>query len=279
MRTLTVALALVLVFSVPAFTAEDPEPDAASLKARVAELERALRKLEAVVEGTAKPVNLARTGLAAVTASSVNGSRSLANGFYGIRNAFDDGQNEINGLKYTYWLTSGEPSPWAEIRFDEPVSIASVFVTGGSSFTARLVYAKGGERDLGPARGGLEVRTVEHGVRAVRLTFEGTGNLRVDEIRVMGHTHRDGPLEVRTPRLILDGRQALIVAKEAYAEWRARELGGSPDAKVEEGEQAFVVTFRRDGVPVLRVVLDRATGETRTEALGRWVPIAEVEDR
>lgn len=279
MRTLVVALALVLVLSVPALTAEDPEPDAATLLARVAELERALKKLEAVVEGTAKPVNLARTSLAAVTASSVNGSRSLANGFYGIRNAFDDGENEINGLQYTYWLTSGEPSPWAEIRFDEPVSITSVFVTGGSSFSARLVYAKGGERDLGPARGSLEVRTVEHGVRAVRLTFEGTGNLRVDEIRVMGHTRRDGPLEARTPRLLLDGRQALIVAKEAYTAWRARELGGSPDPKVEESAQAFVVTFRRDGVPVLRVVLDRVTGDTRTEVLARWVTIAEVEDR
>jgi len=274
MRALAAALVLTLVLSGSALDAQDLEPGLGRGATLVDELEAKIAKLEAVVEGTAQPVNLARTSLATVTASSVNGSRSLANGFYGIRNAFDDGRNVINGIHYTYWLSSGEPSPWAEVRFDVPVTIASIFVEGGADYTARLIYVKGGERDFGPSGSLLDLPQLQHGVSAVRLTFRAAGNHRVDEIRVMGHARPGTVCEERAPRLLLDRHHALLAAKEALQEWRARQLSGLAEHTVEETEQAIVVTFLLAEVPVLRVTFDRATSEAKTEALARWVPIA-----
>jgi hypothetical protein len=111
----------------------------------------------------------------------------------------------------------------------------------------------------------------------VRLTFRPGGNLRVDEIRVMGHVRPGAEYEVCRPALILDRHQALLTAKEAFQEWRARQLAGPSEQTVEETEQAILVTFVVAGVPVVRVTFDRSTGEGRTESLARWVPIASAD--
>src|SRR5690349_6138815 len=64
-------------------------------------------------------LNLARTSLATVSASSVNGRRALDNEFYGIQKAFDDGgMKGDNGINYNYWMAeAGEFRPWVIVQF------------------------------------------------------------------------------------------------------------------------------------------------------------------
>lgn len=201
MRVFFAVVAFSALLAGTAVVAKESEAIGRAMKDRVVELEALVRKLEAVLEGEARPVNLARTNLAAVSASSVNGSRELDNCFYGIRNAFDDGTNVVNNIHYTYWLTSGEPSPWVDVEFDEPVSVSGFFVEGANPYVARLFAAKGGEVDYGPSTGKLDLPRLEHGIRRVRLTFSAGGNARVHEIRVFGHPHPETGVEECIPRI------------------------------------------------------------------------------
>jgi len=221
MRTL-LALALLLA---PAAAGELED-----LKAENARLTALLEKLEAQLEGTAKPINLARTSLASVSVSSVNGGRSLANTFYGVLNLFDDGTNWHNGINYTSWLSSGEPEPWVDVHFDEPVVVHAVEVDGGPTYRVRLFYAGGGEETA-------DLRTPKAGVRAVRIAFdagERGGNVQVREIRVLGHAPEGVAVEARAPRIALGRSQALGVARERFEEWRQ---GLFPGLREERGRR------------------------------------------
>jgi hypothetical protein len=196
MRRFVVALSIALLLAGSAALATEADEIGAALKRKVAELTETIRKLEGIVEGTARPVNLARTRLAAVSASSVNAGRELDNCFYGVGNAFDDGRNVVNGIHYTYWLSNGEPSPWIDVAFDEPVSVAGLFVEGETPYSVRLFGAKGGEADYGPATGKLDLERIEHGIERVRLTFRARGMARVDEVRVLGYLHPETESQV-----------------------------------------------------------------------------------
>ncbi len=73
-------------------------------------------------------VDLGRLSIARVSASSVNGNRSLDNKFYGILNLFDDGKNFINNINYTNWMTDPELKHWVKIRFKSYVCLEYVTV-------------------------------------------------------------------------------------------------------------------------------------------------------
>ena len=174
------------------------------LKGQIEALEQQLYDLEKLVEGTAHPINLARTSLASVTASSVNGSRTMNNVFYGVLNAFDDGNNWHNSINYTYWLTGGDPRPWVDVKFDQPVSINAIVVEGGPTFSTQFEFAKGGERHYLEADGELKLDRALHRVERVRLTFEQeSGNVQVHEICVLGYVPSGWEYEVGTPRLLV----------------------------------------------------------------------------
>lgn len=65
---------IVMLFSVSGFAARGD--DAALLK-EIDKLKRQVKALGEIIEGTAQPINLGRTSIAAVNASSVNGGRAL----------------------------------------------------------------------------------------------------------------------------------------------------------------------------------------------------------
>jgi len=133
-------------------------------------------------------INLARTSLAAVTASSVNGGRDLDAWHYGICNAFDGGDNWHNKINYTYWLTDpGDIYPYVEVYFDVPVTICGVVVEKGPAFSATFTRADGMQQDCGASTGMLVPRESLDEIKAVRLNFvHGQGIMRVYEIRVLG---------------------------------------------------------------------------------------------
>jgi len=68
-------------------------------------------------------INLGTLKGTVVDASSVNGGRTLYNRFYGVRNLFDGGENLINGINYTYWLTDSASRHWIKLRFEAPVEV------------------------------------------------------------------------------------------------------------------------------------------------------------
>jgi hypothetical protein len=63
-----------------------------------------------------------------IVASSVNGGRPQDNEFYGPLNLADGGENFINNINYTYWLTDHNTVHWVQFRFDEPVQIRFVML-------------------------------------------------------------------------------------------------------------------------------------------------------
>lgn len=276
-----------------------PAPDA--LRKRIAALEQTVRKLEGIVEGTAHPVNLGRTSLATVDASSVNGGRALDNKFYGVVNAFDGGENWHNKINYTYWLSGGGAAQWIEVRFDRPVTVTSVAVDSAPGFTAQFAFAKGGEEirtmrpsaaelapprrpnplvDASPMVGGqpvqgspvLKLREPLHGVARVRLLFRhDQGNTRVNEVFVMGHIPPGVDYKVGRPRVLLTVRNAEAIARQAFEEWQAALKQGATSRR-QEDEQAIVITYSKGGLDLFRVTIRKKDGTTTTEALAGLSP-------
>ena len=76
-------------------------------------------------------VNLGRLSIARVFAGGRNGGPD-AEGFYGVRNAFDGGSNIINGINYSTW-DAGSPEDYIIVRFSRPVTVTGVVVQGSQA--------------------------------------------------------------------------------------------------------------------------------------------------
>lgn len=75
-----------------------------------------------------EPANLAKLNDTFVDASSVNGGRPLDNVFYGALNLFDGGDNVVNNINYTYWMSDSAPRHWIKLRFGAPVEVRSILL-------------------------------------------------------------------------------------------------------------------------------------------------------
>ncbi len=76
-------------------------------------------------------INLGRLSIARVSASSVNGHRSLSDEFYGVRNLFDLGEHVISNptpINYDYWMSDVGSSPWVKVRFLKPVEVEKIIL-------------------------------------------------------------------------------------------------------------------------------------------------------
>lgn len=252
----------------------------------------------------AKLVNLARTSLARVEASEVNGERPMDCPYYGVLNAFDGGQNRIGGLPYPYWLASASGEAWVRVRFDEPVQVASLIVLDGPWAVARLTCEDGrvvllGEGEVAPEgedgpeeRRGVGLgaipprvgqgdrqwnpaRPVES-VLEVELAFRSAEPmaLRVDEILVLGQAPTGLEYQVSLPRVELTPRTAALVADAAFLDWLAPLLKDKP-RRTRETASHWIHTYQIEGVPVMRVTVHKTTGERTVETLAPGAPLSE----
>lgn len=171
------------------------------------------------VSATPSAINLARTSLASVSTSSVNGDRETANVYYGIRNAFDDGNNWYEKINYTYWLSDpGDLEPRVEISFDVPVSINSIVVESGPLFSTMFVTSDGAERHCAATKSILTMKEAIENVRKVRLVFQKPkDDVQVHEIRVMGIAPRM-EFSVGTPRILKPEETQRTSAKRPKAD-------------------------------------------------------------
>jgi len=152
-------------------------------------------------------VNLGRTSIASVSASSVNGKREMDNVFYGIVNAFDDGKNVRNGIPYTYWLPEPDDTECSvEVLFSRPVEIRSISVDGSRrnmpgmlpsfleqpvllEWSGSLELADGSTVDLANVDGARQFAPRIRRVTRVSFSFAQLvqkSELKVHEIRIMG---------------------------------------------------------------------------------------------
>jgi len=249
--------------------------DADQLKSEIARLKQQVKALGEIIEGTAGPVNLGRTSIASVTASSVNGGRALDSIYYGVVNAFDDGSNVHNNINYTYWLTDGEIAPWLEVHFDHPVSVASIVVEGGGEFATRFKLVKGGEVNQ-PRSAEVKLPAPLHGVKSVRLTFAGTqqntATGAVHEVRILGHVPPQVKYTVQRPRVLLDAGNAVLRAREALDEWRQALSRGLRHEVAENGNEV-VVTFYRNELGLLRIVMNKKNSNVQVTPLADLAPL------
>jgi hypothetical protein len=248
-----IAIALTLI--APAF-AENESVE--GLKKRIAALEKKNRALAARLEGTVAPINLARTSLAAVSASSVNGDRPLDSPYYGVLNLFDEGTNRHNGTAYPYWLSNCESRPWVEVRFDRPVTIAAIEVGRGPAFLGRLIMEKGGEQAIPESKDRYKLPTPRSGVRAVRITFEMEQSplpKGVHELRILGYAPAGAEFRVERPRVVLTRAHVKAVAQERFREWKEKLLGKTRETVTPRKDGTWEVRFFRGDVELLQVVV------------------------
>jgi hypothetical protein len=261
-------LSILIIISYPmSIIGADEPPTYEELQAQIAELEQENTILKEIVQGTAHPINLCRTSLASVTASSVNGSRSLNNIYYGILNAFDGGENWINNINYTYWLAMGGAG-FVEVYFDYPVSLTSISVEGAPPFITRISFPDGGEEQYAQVSEQLDFETPVHGVTRVRLTFEqDTGNLRVNEIQIFGFISPGVEYNIGTPRLFITARNAEVMAGSAYHDWIDMFLPYSNTPKIKEKQDKFIFTYQKETMDILQITINKYTGEVATDEL------------
>ena len=145
-------------------------------------------------------IDISRLSITHVSASSVNGNRQLNDEFYGVLNLFDNGNNYIKGINYSYWFSDAESQHWVKLSFDKPVMINSVVVetTGNrrpKEYSLDFAQISGESRNTIkyfesiPIKG---LRTINElkspiiNVSEIQINFPGPEAVEISEIRVLG---------------------------------------------------------------------------------------------
>lgn len=121
----------------------------------------------------APPINLARTSLAKVWSSRVNGDRKQDDVYYGVLNAFDAGRHFFKDISYSSWHADPrDGDPWIQVRFTAPVTVMELSIEPlDREFRAELF---GEKEKLGEVKGTgtADLPTPESGVHRVRIHFD-----------------------------------------------------------------------------------------------------------
>ena len=270
MRVLVLSVFL-LASASTAWADDEPSPD--ELRQEIRQLKAEVEKLSAVVEGTAKPINLARTDFASVSSSGVNGGRPPSNKFYGVQNAFDGGEDRHDGINYSYWLSDGADSQFIDVHFDHPVTVTSAHVECGALTTPTFRFVKGEDTHKAFVRN-CKPEAPLRGVTSVRFAFaHAASNLRVHEIQVMGYPHPDVKYKVTRPRLRINepGANALAVEKFLEAGFTMKDVS----RRTMEHMDRWEIIFHHDvdDVDLFQVVAFKRQAKVETKRLAKFVPI------
>ncbi len=229
-------------------------------------------------QAAAPLINLARTNLASVSGSSVNGMRSLDNPYYGILNAFDNGTHYVEGINYSYWLTSSQPSHWLEVRFDVPVTVVNIHVEANSPYSTQLLLATGGELSYAQRQDQLTFHRTAGGlagiqaVTGIRLNFRTERLLKVHEVRVIGFPPPSVRCRECVPGLFATPQYATLRAQQEFASWMM-ELRRDPDCRLARTDEGFEITFFRGKIDLCKVFVPDK-GKPKLEVLADFAPLA-----
>lgn len=161
-------------------------------------------------------INLARLGIAGVSAGPVNGSRRQDDKYYGVLNMFDDGEHFINNINYTSFLSEPSSQHLVIVTFNQhPVELHSVHVETVDQWRPRTLRIKVGhltkdrkqqnsDYDAVPVKPGVTKfvlpKPLER-VNYVHVWFASGTVVQIAEIRVNGRPPKGIDLTPRTPIL------------------------------------------------------------------------------
>ncbi len=228
-----------------------------------------------------EPVNLGRTSLARVSASSVNGGRAMEDEHYGVLNAFDAGENWLDGILYDSWLPRDCDAGCAvEMELGAPARVSAIAIEGGRYFTARLTDGVG-EEQAHVGKGSLSLDPPATGIRRLRLEIDTTkvpssqgGWLSpgVKEILVMGTFPPGTRYEVGRPRVIPTQENLELTAESAFARWL--QLSSRDRTRiVRYAGNAVIYVYFIEEVPVLRVTSRLQDGARVVEVFSAQNPL------
>lgn len=171
--------------------------------------------------------NVGRLCTAFVYANGVNGDDDEDNRFYGARNAFDDGQNVVNGIHYSSWL-SGKKAEWIRIRFAQyagPLSVEAIAVRAEdpdyrvATMQVTIVNEDGQRQQfpvvsMTPPVTTYRLPAPRKNVSFVRVDFQAVHeSFKVEEIQVLGQPSQYCHATESTPYFDSEYRNQLITAK------------------------------------------------------------------
>ncbi len=172
-------------------------------------------------------VNLGRLSITHITASGTNGNRDIGNPYHGAINLFDDGgQERINNLIYTTWLTDRATRHWVKLKFTKPVGVHSVFVettaqssstrayvTPPTQYAMELVQTDKDKQQVVSSidsvaivgfRSTYNLPKPLNNVSEITVIFPGSDIIEVSEIRVMGTAPKGTDLTPTKPNIGFD---------------------------------------------------------------------------
>ena len=160
-------------------------------------------------------IDISRLSITHVSASSVNGNRQLNDEFYGVLNLFDNGNNYIKGINYSYWFSDAESQHWVKLSFDKPVMINSVVVeTTGKrrpkEYSLDFSQISGDSKNTIkylesiPIKGLRTVNELKRpiiNVSEIQINFPGPEAVEISEIRVLGKVLDDIEPTLQVPKI------------------------------------------------------------------------------
>ena len=160
-------------------------------------------------------IDISRLAITHVTASSVNGGRSLDNEFYGILNLFDNGTNIINGKRCDYWLSDRDSQHWLNFSFDKPVSVNSVVVetTGNrkpEEFALEFIQVSDNSKKTTKYFESVKIKGFKTkfdlkiaivNISEIKIIFPGPDMMELSEIRILGSVISNIDIAQKNPKI------------------------------------------------------------------------------
>ena len=107
------------------------------------------------------------------------------------------------------------------------------------------------------------------------FALTGGGNIKVHEVRILGHVASSVDWEPARPRIPFTRKSADAMATEAFHAWWAG-VRGRVTHELREVDEGFVATYRQDGVDLLRVTIREHDLQVATTPLAGWAPLSEI---
>jgi len=242
-----------------------------------------------------KPVNLGRLEIATVEVSSVNGSRSAHDQYYGAANLFDNDSNLINDINYNYWLTDPVRGPhWVKVEFSEAVSIhrLNVLLPGKIKKTINdnledpnLDWVQKEFPDDWPGDYHVEIKRIQNetsysdtygpikirgnknthkfkdpieNVTAIRFLFPSDKMIKVQEIQILGQIEKESKYSPSKPVIMTDHREISKIGRTyLYGNVFDPIISGYSQPKVTKIKKGWEYEITMDDQVVITLIIDK----------------------
>ncbi len=223
-------------------------------------------------------INLGRTSISRVYASSVNGNRSMANKFYGVRNLFDKGNNYINKLNYTSWLTDSESKHWVKLKFTENAEVHKVLVEVGNvsdkyskqsripnEFVLKIEYLNDDKNIISKTLDSISIKKFIttyslpepiKNVKSVTILFFGERIIEVHEIQVLGKLQTKNVNISVLPQIDIDKEEIIKSGKAYISSHIKNKYSNVTNIAIEKAKKGWIYKIKYKDKDILKIHFD-----------------------